>query len=213
MSSSLSGSLNRLPWSTTWISSALAHSRLCTNLWIDLHRSANLEYNHIPLALLGIEIKIEILSSGPKSMYIHISGWHTICFIALRSRAVTRWQRWYSGPRWCRSWLRCTFVFVPTAVLWILCCAIVPKRAAISLIFTNHYQVSFYCGLHLAMDMKYNTPLHLFLDISPRFFDLLLRFLSCCLRTLFFCHFGHIKCKGPVGLFKLYLTSLSCHTS
>jgi hypothetical protein len=69
--------------------------------------------------LLAIGIKIEKSSAGKRSMYIHISGWHTLCFGAL---TVTRWRRWRSGPRWRPSWWRCTRAFAPPACLWILCC-------------------------------------------------------------------------------------------
>jgi len=45
LSSSLSCSLQRLLSSTQWLLAALPHSWYCTNLWIDLHQSANLEWN------------------------------------------------------------------------------------------------------------------------------------------------------------------------
>jgi len=45
LSSSLSGSLKRLLPSTKSLSAALPRRWYCTNLWIDLHESANLKYN------------------------------------------------------------------------------------------------------------------------------------------------------------------------
>jgi len=90
-------------------------------------------------------------------MYIHISGWHTFCFGALGSPTVIRWGRWHSGPRWCRSWWRCTHAFASPLYLWILCCAILARKTAVRLIFLNHFRVSFYCSLHLCCDEPVET--------------------------------------------------------
>ena len=52
----------------------------------------------IPLAILGICIKIEKLSVGKRTMYIDLSGWHTFDFGTWSSIIATRWGRWRS--RW-----------------------------------------------------------------------------------------------------------------
>jgi len=62
--------------------------------------------------ILGISIKIDKWRAEKRSMYIHISGWHTICFGALSSLTAIRWGRTGSGPRWRQSWWRCTRVTV-----------------------------------------------------------------------------------------------------
>jgi len=124
--------------------------------------------------MLGIWIKIEKSSAGKRSTYIHISRWHTICFGALYSLTVSRCHRCRSRPRWNRSWWRRMCAFAPPARQWILCCAILPREAAVRLIFPNHCQVSFYRMVHHVMQGKHNTLRLLFLNLSARFFDQLL---------------------------------------
>jgi len=146
-------------------------------------------------------------------MYTHISGWHTFCCGALSSLTVSRRRRWRSGHQWRRSWWRCTCAFVPPASLWILRCANLARKTAVCSKFPNHCRVSFYRSLHLVMPGKHNTLGLLCSNFSEWFLDQLWRFLNCGTRKPFFCHFGHIQGKTHVGLFKLYSTSLSCHSS
>jgi len=85
----------------------------------------------IALAILGICIKIEKWSIGKRSMYIHISRWHTFDFRILSWLISPRWHTWHSGWRSCRSWRRCTHSFTPTLCLQILLCAILARKAAV----------------------------------------------------------------------------------
>ena len=164
-------------------------------------------------SILGIWIMIDKSSAGKRSMYIHISGWHSFCFGALSSLTVTRWGRWRSGPQWHRSWWWCTLTFAPPVCLSILRCGIVHKMTAVRLIITNHCQVSCHRSLHLVMPRKNNTPLHLLSDFSLRFHDSWLGFLYCSVRKPFCSHFDYIQGKTHVRRFKLYPTSLSCKSS
>jgi len=171
LSSSLSCSLKRLLSSTNGCKLHYhAADSVLTCGWIFICQQI---WNTIFIvhAILGIWIKIEQTSTGKWSMYIHISGWHTFCFGALRFLAVIRWRRWRSGPRWRRSWWRCTCAFAPPVSLWILCCAILARKAAVRLIFPNHCWVSFYRSLHLVMPGKHNTPLLLFSNFGTWFLD------------------------------------------
>jgi len=145
-----------------------------------------------------------------QSMYIHICGWHTCCFGPL---IVISWHRWRFGPRWRPFWWRCTLAVAPPVCRWIFCGAILARKPAVRLIFANHCRVSFDHDLHLVMRGKLNTPLLLFSDFGARFLDELLCFLYCGVWYPSFGHFGHIHGKRHVGLFKLYPTSLSCHSS
>jgi len=58
----------------------------------------------IALAIFSICIKIENLSIGKRSMYIHIPRWHAFDFGYMSSLIVTVWHRWRSGPVWRRFW-------------------------------------------------------------------------------------------------------------
>jgi len=142
-------------------------------------------------------------------MYPQISGLHTFSFRALGSLTVMGWRREHSGTQWQRSWCRCIRAFALPASLWILCCAILARKRAIMLIFTNHSRVSFYRCPYLVMPGKHNTPRVLFSVFGMRFLDYLLRFHYCGARKPLFSHFAHIPGKTLVGLFKLYLTPLS----
>ena len=150
---------------------------------------------------------------GKRSMYKHITRWHTFSFEALSCLTVIRWRRWHSGPRSQRSSCRCTCVFGPQASLWIHWCAILARTTAVRLTFPNYCRVSFDCGLLLVMPGKHNTQLLLFSNFSAWFHDELLLFLDCGAQKPMFSHFGHIHAQTHVGLFKLYPTSLSCHSS
>jgi len=101
----------------------------------------------IVLAILGICIKNEKMSIGKRSMYIHISRWHTFDLGTLSCIIVTGRHRWRSGQMWRRVWRRCNCFSMPPLCLRIVCCAILAQKAAVSLIFANHCQVSFHCSL------------------------------------------------------------------
>ena len=146
-------------------------------------------------------------------MYIHKCGWHTFCFGALSPHTVIRWHRWRSGPRWGQSWWRCTRAIMPPATLWSLCCAILARKTPVRLIFPNHGRVFCYRSLHLVMPRKHNTPHRLLSNFSEWSLHLLLRFHNGSAQKPGCSHFGHIQGKKHVGLFQLYPTSLSCHSS
>jgi hypothetical protein len=165
------------------------------------------------LPILGKSLKIENLSTGKRSMYIDISGWHTFCFGCFTSLTDSRWHRWCSGPTWHWSWWRCTRGFASPACLWIHCRAILGKKSAGRLILTNHCQVPLQCNLQIVMPGKQNTSPQLCSDFGKRFLNWLMHFLYSGLQKPFFGHFGHIAGKTHVGLFKVYPTSLFCHSS
>jgi len=101
-------------------------SCICQQIWIKIF---------IALAILGRCIKIEIFSARKRSVYIHISGWHTIEFRGINCLSITGWHRWRSGQMWhcvwCRLsellWWRCTHALAPPAYLGILCCDILAR--------------------------------------------------------------------------------------
>jgi len=136
------------------------------------------------LAILGIPIKIETLSAGVRSMYIHMSRWHTFYFGTWTSLTVTRWCRWYSGQMWRRFWWKYTCALAPPASLWILCCTILARKAAVRLIFMNHCRVSSYPSLHIFVPRKY-LPHFISSQTSPRGFVI-----SCCVASI-------VECKNP----------------
>jgi len=163
----------------------------------------------IMLAILSMCIKIEKLSVGKRSMYIHISGWHIIHLATLSSLIVTGWHRWRSRRRWhpFSCWMsalvrwRCMRSFATAVCQRILWCAIVGRKAAVHSIFKNHSQVSFYCSLHLSVPRKLNAELPVYLDFSARFLDQVMRFLQCGTWKPSYGHFGHIQGKVHVALF------------
>ena len=179
------------------------------------------------VAILGICILCEKLSTGKRIVWINISGLQIGNLKRLSSGIVTGWRGWRSGQRWrswqwwCQlcSWLsasvgwRWTCVFASPACLRIPSRAILAMKGSICLVLTKHGQVSFCCSLHLFMPWTLNTPLLLFLDFCARFLNLILIFLSCSWRKPAFGHFAHIKGEAHVGLFQLHLTSLPCHCS
>jgi len=122
-------------------------------------------------AILGIWIKIEISSTVKRSIYIHILGWHTFFFGALSSLTVIRRRSRRSGPQWRWSCWRYTCAFAHPASLWILCCAILPRKTAVCLIFLNHCRVSSHRSVRLVMPGKHNTPLLLFSNFGTWFLD------------------------------------------
>ena len=136
-----------------------------------------------------------------RSMYIHISGWHTVDFGTSSSLITTRWSRGRSGWRHRLFWWRCTPTFEPLACLRIICFTILARKAAVNLIFLNHCQVSFYRSLYLFMPRKLNSVLLLFSEFGARHLDRLLRFLHCGMQKPSLGHLGHIQGKAHVGLF------------
>jgi len=161
------------------------------------------------LAIFGICIKIQKLSTGKRSVYMHISGWHTFDLWNVRCLIVTGWNRWRFGWMWHRFWCRlsvslgwrCTRSFASSASLGVLCYAIVAMKEAVHVIFPKHSQVSSHPSLHIIMPMKPNSALLLFLDFRPRFHDNELCFLHCVVRNPSFGHFGHIQGRVHVRLF------------
>jgi len=155
----------------------------------------------ISLVILGKYIQIDTLSAGKSSMYIHISGWHTVDLGSVSSIIATgRRSGWQSRCFWCRLselvWCRCTCAYALPACLWILCCTIWARKAAVHLIFMNHSRVSFNRSLHISMPKKLKSPLLLFPDFSLRLFDQVLNFLHCGAQISTFGHFNHIHCKA-----------------
>jgi len=166
-----------------------------------LYQSANLEYNLYRTCVPCHMHQDWKLSVGNRSMYIHISGWHTVDFGTLSCLIFTRWHRWHSRQRWHRlSWRWPCSVATP-ACLRILCCAIFARKAAVHLIFMNHSRVSFYCSLHLSMPRKLNSLRFFFLAFGVRLLDQVLCFLYCGPRKPSFGQLGHIQGKAHVGLF------------
>jgi len=161
------------------------------------------------LAIFGICIKIEKLCTGKRSMYIHISWWHTFDFGSVRCLIVTGWNRWCFvfmwRQFWCRLseslWWRCTRAFASPVCLGILCCAILAKKAAILLMIPKHNQVSFHRSHNISMPRKLNSPQHLFSHFRPRFVDQELRLLYCGLLKPSLGHFGHIQGQAHIRLF------------
>jgi len=174
----------------------------------------------IMLAILGICIKIQKLSTGKRSMFIHISGWHICDFGWMSCLIVTGWNGWCFGWMWCRFWCRlseslwgrCTHAFASPTCVGILRYAILGRKAAVRLIFPNHSLVSFHPSLHMFMPRKLNSPLLLFSHFVPRYLDQELRFLYCGEHEPPFGHFGQIQSQVHVRWFELYPTSLPCHS-
>lgn len=104
-------------------------------------------------------------------------------------------------------------LFAISVLVCIFWSANLARNAAMHLIFTNHSWVSFYCSIHISMNRKHNSQLPLFLDISIRYLDHILHFLSCDIYKSSVGHCGHIQGKMHVRLVWLYqilMTSHSC---
>jgi len=109
--------------------------------------------------------------------------------------------------------MRCARAFAAPACPWILCGAILARKAAVSVNIINHRWVSFYRSFHLSMPRKFNIPLLLFPHFYARFHDQALCFPYCGARKPSFGHFRQIQGEAHVWLFQLYPTSLPCHSS
>jgi len=160
------------------------------------------------------------LSAGDKSININISGGHTFDSRWVSSLNFTGWHKWRSGRKWRRFWCglfeslwwRCTCAFSPPACLGILCCARLSRKPAARVIFPKHSRVSFPRSLHLFVPRDLHSPPLLFSDFGPTFPNQVLRFLYCGAQKPSFGHPGHTQGKAHVRLFKLYPTSLPCHS-
>jgi len=132
-------------------------------------------------------------------MYIHISGWHTICFGPFIPLTIIRWRRWPAGPRWLRWWWRCTHAFPPPASLWIHCCAIMARKAAVRSIFPNHGRMTSITAFTVS------CPRH----TTPRFYSSRTSacgfMISCCVSSI-------AARKTLLQLFWLYSRSDACRT-
>jgi len=151
--------------------------------------------------ILVICLKFKELSIGKRSMYINISGWHTFDFGKSSSCMVASRCRWRSVLRWRKVWKRCTCSVSPRVCVRILCCAILARKAAFSLIFMNHCQVYFRHRLHNSMPITLNSPPLLFSDFSTRFCHQQFHFVYCGAQKPCFGHFGQVQCTAHVGLF------------
>ena len=134
----------------------------------------------ITLAISGICISIEKLSTWMRSVYIHIS-------------------RWIQGWVWCRLsgsvWWRCTRAFASPAWPRILRSGILATKAAFHLIFPKHSQESFHRSLPIVMARMLNSPLLLFSDFGPRCIDPVLRFLYSRPRNPSFGHLAQFNAR------------------
>ena len=141
----------------------------------------------IVLAILGICIKIDNLSTGKRGKYIYLSQWHTLDFGYLSCLIVTGWSRWCFWLKWCQFWSRLTdslwwrytdAVASPVSVK-IVCGAIVAREVAIRLNIRNHSRASFHRCFHKLITRRLNLPLHLLSDLALCILELELRFLVC----------------------------------
>ena len=107
---------------------------------------------------------------------------------------------------------RCTCSIVSPVRLWILWGAILARKVSIHLVLTKHRRVFFNCSRLLFIPRKLNPSLHHFSDFGVRFLDQILCFLYCGARQPAYGNCGDIQCQAHVGLFELYMTSLSCHS-
>jgi len=185
----------------------------------------------IVLAILGSYIKSNKFSMGRRSMWVRISGRQIDTVGTLSSGKVTGGRGWCSGWSWCsgqwwrRIWCkiwcrlsvsvgwRCTYPLMPPASLYILCAAMMTRKAYVRLVLTKHCGVSFCHGFHHFMPSKLNIPVYLLFDFSAWILHQILRFLFCGPQNVAFHHVGHNQGEAHVGLFQLYTTCLPCHSS
>lgn len=81
------------------------------------------------------------------------------------------------------------------------------------MIFKYRTQLAFCHRLHHFTPGKHKTLLVLVSDNGVKFLDEVLRFLNSGPRHPLFGYFHHIESKAHVGLFLLYSTSSTCHSS
>ena len=175
----------------------------------------------IMLAILGRCIQSEKFSTGRICMRIRLSGQQIDDFGTLSSGIVTCLGGWYSRQMWRRLWTqlsalvrwRCTWTLASPLCLRILYSTISARKESGCLVLTKHSLVSFYRSFHLFMPRKHNTPLLLFSDLGARFQNLELCFHHCGGRQPSIGNFCQIQGQLHIGLFKLYPTSLPCHSS
>jgi hypothetical protein len=168
--------------------------------------------------MLGILIIIQRFRTGKSSMRIRISDWQIDYFRTLNAGSVTGWDGWRAGQSW--SWLwspltasvgwRCSCVFASPACLWILCGAMLARRAAGHVVLMKHCRVSLHRSPQRFIPRKLNSLYLLFSDVGAWLYDEIFHFLYCGAQTAFFGHFGHIRCQAHVRVFQQYPTSLRC---
>jgi len=137
------------------------------------------------------------------------------------SGSVTGWGGWFAGWEWsrlCRLHFAsgrpsCTCSFESPACLWILGSAILARKEGGRVVLMKQCRVSLFRSLHHFMPRKLNTPQLLFLDLGSWFLYKIFRFLYCGPRKSFSGHCGPYQRQAHVGLFQLYPTYLSCHSS
>ena len=124
--------------------------------------------------VLSVLIIFEKFRTGKSCMQIRISGRQIDDFRRLSPGGVTGWGGSRAGRRWSRLWSphsasaggKCTCSFASAVCLRILCCAILARKAAVCLIFTDHCRVSLYRHFHFFMPRKLNPLLLLFSDFG-----------------------------------------------
>jgi len=129
----------------------------------------------------------EELRDGMRSMYLHISGLHTFGLGTFYTHIITGWCRCLSGWKWSQFWCRlselvttrCTPSFAPPECLRIRCSAILGRKAAVHLIFTNPRRLIFYPSMHCSLPRKRNCPLPLCSLFAARFLEYILSLLDC----------------------------------
>jgi len=162
-----------------------------------------------------MSIKSEQLNIGKRSVWMNISRLQIIRFRTLSSIIATGWCGWRSGYRWHQLWCqlsvllgwRCTRSLATPACLRICCGAILARKGSIHVVWMRQGRVFYYRSLFLSMSRILNMPHCLFPDISARFLDQVLCFLSWSAQKPSFGHFGHIEYQVHGRLFQLYPTS------
>jgi len=190
---------------------------LNTHIWLTNRRVGNVELQHC----YRVGHAVWTFSTGNRRVWIHISALQIVELGTLRSSIVTGWGMRRSWPRWHQFWSRlsavvgwrCTCSCASPGCLQILCHAMLERKASGRGVLTNYSRVSFYHGLHLFMPSKLNTPLIPFWDFGARFLNQILHVSYCGTRKPSFGHDGHSEWQAHVGLFLLYPTSMSCHSS
>jgi len=158
-------------------------------------------------------------------MWLCISSLQIDDFKRLSSGITTGWCRCNSRQWWLRLWSHLHSHLCPSVswryscpiecpgCLWIVCSAILARKASGHMVLTKHSRVSFHPSLLLSISRKLNTLHLLFPDLGMRFLDQVLYLLYCGTRKCIFGHSGHIQGQAHVGLFQLYPISLPCHRS
>ena len=139
----------------------------------------------------------------------------------LSSASVTGWGGWHTGQWWRFLWSwqsaeagwRCACSDASQVCLRILSCAIWARPASGSVGLTKHSGVSFYGSLQVIILRKLNFLYLLYSNFVARYRDQILRFRYCATRQPSSSLFVHTEIQPHVGLFHLYPTSMTCHSS